>query len=329
MSRIYEPASILAPHINGLLAEKHALGYTYRSEELILYRFDQYCIQNHLETEWISKSFLENWMHKTEKEGSFNQGKRISVVRQLMLYMAALGIPVYIPHDFCHFEKKLPHILSAEELHALFSEIDAYQPGGSGSKNKNLMRLAREYRVLFRMIYCCGLRNSEAAGIRVSEVDLEKGVLTVLNSKGMKDRLVYLSPDMTQLAKDYYISLIADLGGEPEWFFPGLDPEKPVPNTTVDNRFAEAWNKTSFAAACNDKPVVHDLRFTFVTNRINHWAEEGRDIQSLMPYLSRYLGHKSISETHYYYHLTLEAARIIRMKDRTASCVIPEVVPYE
>ena len=48
----------------------------------------------------ITKAFLSDWMERSETEGSFNHGKRISCVRQLLVFMATCGINVYIPHDF-------------------------------------------------------------------------------------------------------------------------------------------------------------------------------------------------------------------------------------
>lgn len=327
MSKTNKPASILAPYIVGFISEKRSLGYIYRTEEQILLRFDRYCLERSLNTESVTRDFLSTWMEQLDTEGLFHQGKRISAVRQLLIYMASLGISVYIPHDFCHFEKKLPHILTQEELDALFFEIDAYVP--HQCNNRNLLRLSNEYKVLFRMIYSCGLRNSEGAGIAVSDVDIEAGILTILNAKGQKDRLVYMSDDLRELCKGYFQYLCSELGMTPEWFFPALDPARPLKNRRVDRRFAAAWERTSFAASCNDKPVVHDLRFTFVTKRINRWIEEGKDINVMLPYLARFLGHKSISGTHYYYHLTLDAARIIKSRDTIGSNAIPEVVSYE
>ena len=183
MGTDYVLSSVIAPYIKELLEEKRSLGYSYRSEERVLYRFDHYCVETGLDTENITREALGGWMERTANEGAFNQGKRISVVRQLLLYMASLGINVYIPQDFCHFERKMPHILSAGELTSLFKAIDSYRPGGSGSHNRKLVRLSHEYRLLFRMIYLCGLRNSEAAGIAVSEVDLDAGILTILKGR--------------------------------------------------------------------------------------------------------------------------------------------------
>lgn len=62
---------------------------------------------------------------------------------------------------------------------------------------------------------------------------------------------------------------------------------------------------------------------------MNIWAEEGLDLQVMMPYLSRYLGHKSINETFYYYYLISDAYKTVAKKDTVAGAVIPEVVSYE
>ena len=72
-------------------------------------------------------------------------------------------------------------------------------------------------------------------------------------------------------------------------------------NTASFTRF---WNKTPYAN-CSNKPTVHDFRFSYVVSRMNLWAEAGVDLQVMMPYLSRYLGHKSTNETFYYYYLVM------------------------
>lgn len=182
--------------------------------------------------------------------------------------------------------------------------------------------------MIFRLYCCCGLRNSEAADIAAENVNLETGVLTILTSKGKKDRLVYLSDDLKISCQSYYIWLCDSLGFTPRWFFPGMNPNKPIPNTTLDSVFNRLWMQTRYAGRSN-KPTIHDFRFTFVVNRMNRWAEEGMDLQVMMPYLSRYLGHKSTNETFYYYYLVSDAYRTIAKKDSIACDVIPEVKPHE
>ena len=151
----YERASIIAPYIEGLLCEKRANGYKYDTEEGILNRFDLYCLNKGLDTINISKDFLEDWMVQSLSEGAFNQGKRISTVRQVLKYMASMGIPVYLPENFCHFTRALPHIFSSKEIASFFKALDSNCPPSFKTLH---VRLHQEYRLIFRL-YCCCLRS--------------------------------------------------------------------------------------------------------------------------------------------------------------------------
>ena len=74
---------------------------------------------------------------------------------------------------------------------------------------------------------------------------------------------------------------------------------------------------------------MHDLRFTFVTDRINQWAAQGLDLGVMMPYLQKYLGHKSLQDSYYYYHQSGQLYESVRAKDKTIDAVVPEVPDYE
>ena len=76
---------------------------------------------------------------------------------------------------------------------ALFLEIDNYVPKKGGAAVK---RIANEYPVLFRLIYLNGLRASEACGLPTENIDWEGGTVSILDGKGNRDRVVYLSDDM-------------------------------------------------------------------------------------------------------------------------------------
>ena len=317
---LYE--SILAGYISGMIDEKRAAGYDYRTEEAILLRFDQYCTDHGLADPAYTKEFLSDWCEQSASEGISNHNKRVSVVRQLSLYMMSLGIRVYLPKNRLKPETVLPHLFSDDERRAFFHEIDTYVPG---SAVPAAHRIADEYKVLFRMIYCCGLRNSEACGIAFENVDLERGILTIVNAKGHKDRLVYMGDELTVLCREYSSYIYKVLGGMPEWFFPGRNPSKPLPNTTVDLAFSRFWKRTPYSKSCNNKPTVHDLRFSFITDRINLWTRQGADVESLLPYLARFVGHKSVLEVYYYYHTSEKLFESIRSADKTSQAVIPEV----
>ena len=314
--------SVLADYIYGMITEKRAVGYDYRTEEAILLRFDNYCVNNGLDTLAYTKEFISGWCEQSASEGIFNHNKRISVVRQLSLYMMSMGITVYLPKSCLKAETVLPHLFTDSERSGFFHEVDTYVPGTTAASSQ---RIANEYKVLFRMIYCCGLRNSEACGIAFENVDISQGILTVIDSKGYKDRLVYMGEELICLCQDYSRYICTLLGGQPKWFFPGRNPAKPIPNTTVDAAFNRFWNRTVFSKECNNKPTVHDLRFSFITDRINLWTRQGTDVERMLPYLARFVGHKSVQEIYYYYHTSEKLFESIRSADKTSRAVIPEV----
>jgi integrase len=313
--------SALAPYIRGLLDEKHALGYAYDDEAKFLRRFDDYWIENNGNAQYISMDSLDGWCRQRPTEGKRSQSHRIAVVRQLALFMVGLGIASYIPRDRIRYPKPIVHVLTRHEITEVFKHIDGYIPE---KPHPAIVRMAIGYRFLYRLILTTGLRNSEAASLRASHIDWSMGTATIYDSKGRKDRIIYLSDDMVAMGKDYLSYLRSSLGHEPYWLFPGVDPIAHVSSGTVTTRFREFWMQTSFAETCEKNPTVHALRHTFVVFRINGWMAQGLDLNVLMPYLSKFLGHKSPDETFYYYHQVLEAFRVIHEKDTVARNVIPE-----
>jgi len=239
--------------------------------------------------------------------------------------MASVGINAYYPVEKSKTEQKLPHIFTELERKEFFNAVDSYHPKTTCDSHR---RLALEYKVFFRLIYCCGLRNGEACNLRRDDIDTKNGTIRIIESKGDKDRLIFMSEDLS-LFMESYLKYIVLTVPQSEWFFPGNIELKPLLNTTVDRVFESLWMKTMSSRTCNDKPTVHDLRFSFVTERINLWVSENVNVDLMMPYLSKYLGHKSVSETYYYYHTTKQLFDGIRSKDSRLDDILPEVPEYE
>jgi len=335
MLRTYEYFSDLKPFIEGFVEQKRANGYSYEFEAYIYTKFDGYCFAHNLSAEDITKAALKEWMtiRDTESKGYFSQ--RISFVRQLLIYINSLGKSTYIPRNFTDKEKNVPHIFSDEEIKDFFNQVNIYVPRtctptcAVAATRPAFLRMSGEYKVLFRLIYCCGLRNSEACNLTWENVNLDKNAITIIHSKGDKDRLVYLHDDMAQLLGDYRIALYNDVGFQCRWVFPGVNPENKFLKTTVDRKFNEFWCKTKSAGLCDKKPTVHSLRHKFVIKRMNLWMDQGINLNVMMLFLSKFLGHKGRGETFYYYHQVDEAFKIIRQKDSKATTIIPEVTDDE
>jgi integrase len=153
--------------------------------------------------------------------------------------------------------------------------------------------------------------------------------LLIRISKDNKDRIVYLPDDLRLLLIRYAEHLKVKYNDCSVWFFPAREMDNLLSVGLIDKRFYEAWNATSFASACPDKPTVHSLRHTFVVKRMNAWMEQGIPLRSMLPYLSKYLGHKSVEDTFYYYHQIDTAFRIVHCKDSRSKAIIPEVPAYE
>jgi len=165
--------------------------------------------------------------------------------------------------------KKLPVVLSGDEVRTIISSI-----------RKPVARVA------LTLIYSCGLRVSEAAKLRVEDIDSERSLLWVRNGKGGKDRSVPLSEPTLACLREFWRTTKAK-----GWFFQGPDGEH-VNIATIQSSFKAALLKSGI----NKTASVHSLRHSFAT----HLLECGVDIRIIQ----KILGHESITTTCIYTHLT-------------------------
>ena len=286
-------------------------------------KFDAYWQNHNYGDTGLTQENLEEWLRKRDTEGAGCLMHRTSIIREFSLYLNGLGIPSYYPAIEVRYPKPPAYVLTDEELKAFFHQVDNFAPKKA---SKMSSRMANEYPILFRLIACTGLRNSEASHLSIENVDFEKGKIVILNGKGDKDRAVYLPKDLLVICRDYYQYLCEELETNPIWLFPGKSPDRPIDISTVSARFTKFWNMTEFKDKTALKPCVHSLRHTMITRRINLWVKQGISFEQMMPYLCKFLGHKTFSDTYYYFHYIEDSARIIQEKDSTISKVIPEVV---
>jgi len=318
--------SCFAKDLELFLRKKQDAGFQYYSEEYTLHQFDKFCADRCVSDPEVTKDLVLAWLESFESCHAVTIAGRTSVIRQFSLFLLSIGRDAYIPSHRPHGKQRQIHVLSDDEINALFEKIDQYTPGVNAV---SFSRLAIEYRVLFRLLLCCGLRVSEARKLKKEDVDLQNGTLLVRISKDNKDRIVYLPDDLRLLLIQYTTQLKEEYSDCSVWFFPAREMDNLLSVGLIDKRFNAAWNATSFAAACPDKPTVHSLRHTFVVKRINTWMEQGIPLRSMLPYLSKYLGHKSVEDTFYYYHQLDTAFRIVHNKDSRSKAIIPEVPAYE
>ncbi|WP_395023413.1 tyrosine-type recombinase/integrase [Robinsoniella sp. RHS] len=127
--------------------------------------------------------------------------------------------------------------------------------------------------ILFWVIYCCGLRVSEARKLKHDDVDLEKGAIRIRQAKGRKDRIVYQTLDLMDICRQYKTLLNSVYHVISAWFFPARNPECMISVGTIDMKFRQFWASTPFAENLDRAPSVHSLRHSFVVKRMNLWIK--------------------------------------------------------
>lgn len=307
--------------IQGLIEQKKQSGYIYDSAKYILIQFDKFCVENHIDRAIITKELSDTWQFYHADEAKSRRASRMSMLRQLAQYMNSQGNECYIPSKFSAKSYRVPYVMNEREIKELFTVAYDYAPKVNADR---FNILAEEYKVLFRFIYCCGLRVSEARKLKLEDIDFERKTALILRSKGDKDRLIYIADDVCKMCLDMLDLLHDKYHFYSEYLFPSSDPNTPLQVASINKKFREFWKKTS-GASDSKYPTVHSLRYSFVVTRMNLWMEKGENLTAMMPYLSKYLGHESVENTYYYYHQIESTFKIVRQKDQLSDRIIPEV----
>ena len=308
----------LSQHIEGLVSEKRAAGFSYNSASHILKKIDSFCVENRFACSTVTKELSDAWSIQRDTEGLNARNIRVGVLRQLSKYIISLGMDAFIPRRGQSAETTEAHVFTEDERIAFFENLESLPPVRRNYGN----RIKEECWVLFRLYYCCGLRMSEPLETEWDCYDPGSGTLRIIGSKGDKDRIVWLADDIVSMLNNYRTFIYSECP-DSAWVFPGVKPGKHLNSATVRSYFIRVWDGTKYADDSNP-PTVKSFRHTFVVDRLNLWMSEGVDAEAKLPYLSKFLGHSRIDESMYYYHQVDESRKINRSKDMTSKKVIPE-----
>ena len=292
--------SAFAQYLEGFIVHKRAIGYRYTTGAAMLRRFDGFCIRYHGTEQLLSKKLVTHWAERRAGESIGTLRIRIVPVRQFALYLRQLGREAYvIPHRILPpYHRYVPYIFTDKELASFFAQSDICRRWARHPIRHLVMP------VLFRLLYCCGLRVSEASHLKVNHVDLHNGVLTVYSGKFGKDRRVPMSEEMTNRCRAYSTRVHAFSDGD-SYFFGSSSCEHPLHVKTVYSNFRKfLWDARISHGGTGKGPRVHDLRHTFAVHCLSRWVEEGKDLSAYLPILKTYLGHTHFRETAYYLRLT-------------------------
>ena len=186
------------------------------------------------------------------------------------LYHTVLNRPLDIsPVPRSKQSQKLPVVLSTEEITALFSCIKKIK-----------------HKALLTIIYSAGLRTSEAANLKVSDIDSKRMQIRIQNSKGAKDRYTILSETALLTLREYY-----KIYRPTTWLFKSRFSDKPIGFRGISFIFT----RYKIEAGIKKEASVHSLRHSFAT----HLLENGVDLH----HIQLLLGHSSPKTTTVYLHV--------------------------
>lgn len=178
--------------------------------------------------------------------------------------------------------------------------------------------------ILFRFLYGCGLRISEALNLRMADVALTEGLLTIRHSKNDQERLIPLSPSLRDLSVSYAQQLHSNKCPN-AYFFPAHDQTQLIRQNIVYHFRELLWNSGISYRGKGIGPRIHDFRHTFAVHSLRKSIAEGRDIYTTLPILSVFLGHQSLGATEVYLRLTAESfPDILQLVEKQSDRIFPQ-----
>lgn len=289
----------LAAHLTAFLSEKRNTGHKYGAESCYLNSIDRFSIQMNIAQGSLPKAFVDEWTRKNEYESHKTWQNRVVVMRQLARYLNAHEIPAHETSLIIHTRRSdfVPHIYTDSELKHIFEAADRCPIYVNCPKRRIVASQ------LFRLVYACGLRISEALNLKLKHVNLENGVLTIENSKFGTNRYVPMSAELTVQMRTY-IARAYPMPTDGDVLFPAPDGGK-YSKRAIAYMFHQLLHMAGISRTKNG-PRIHDLRHTFSVNCLKKWVHKGQDLTTMLPVLSTYLGHKGLSGTQDYLRLTAD-----------------------
>ncbi len=210
------------------------------------------------------------------KERKVTPGTAVNCVAALrFFFIKTLKRPQF--REFLPYPKdrrRLPTVLSREEVSRLINAAGT------------LFR-----RTLLMTLYGTGMRRSELARLKVSDIDSQRMIIRVMAGKGGKDRDLPLSPALLESLREYW------RWRKPRtYLFPSRDPRRGPEQPISDKSVWIACSEAARHAGISKRVTPHTLRHSWAT----HLLEAGTDLRTIQVVL----GHGDLETTAQYLHLS-------------------------
>ena len=298
-------SSVLAQHIQRYLGSKRALGCKFNSEDRTLGLFDRWLVEQGLSSLGaITGGCLDAFLASRHRDNPRSYNNLLSVVRRLFEWLVAQQVIVTSPlqaEPRRETARAQPFLFDPPMIRRLLAEA------GRLPDNPRSPLRGPTYEMIFALLAGLGLRIGEVARLECGDVDLDRDVLLIRDSKFGKSRLVPFGPRLTQRLRNYLALrerhgyLVA--GSAPLFSWSG---RHAVSTNTIRNVFREnLLPLLSFDVPDGTgKPRVHSLRHSFAVRTLLRWYREYEDPAARLHHLSTFMGHANPESTAVYLTIT-------------------------
>ncbi len=305
--------SALKSELQGFLCFKHALGYRYERPEGTLQHFDRHVLKMHRDLGRAPdlRSLIQSWLAQGQGRKPITVATDLGVIRQFCLYRRRSNPGGFVPgrewFPPCVQSQFIPHIFSEAEVRSILLQISR----GPGSLHQRLGR-----RLLWLVLYCTGLRFGEAARLQVSDLDLQRRLLWVRESKG-RTRMVPFGSDLADEFRRY-LRCRGTVNGSAQapllLSFQGQRYTTRTISSTLRQWLRQAGLKSERGRM---GPRPYDVRHTFAVHRLSRWYRQGVELCRRLPWLSVFMGHTNILGTETYLTTTPELLALVSRRFET------------
>jgi integrase len=277
------------------LEHKKKLGVKYETGEYYLANFLRYVNTHSPGAQLPNKELVVAWCD-TAADTPACLYNMASVVREFGKYLVMAGFTdAYVLPPKCspRLTPHLPHFFTPDEINAFFRLCDRITARRECPGRELVIPM------IFRLLYCCGLRCREARILLCCDMHLDSRYFDIKESKG-RSRRIFVSGSLAEMLQRYDERMNVIIPGR-TYFFPKSKRESYV-SSFVSKNFSRIWNEAVPAFSSPIKPRAYDFRHHFAYTNLNRWAEQGEDVNVMLAYLMRYMGHANIQSTLYYFH---------------------------
>ena len=294
------------------------MGYSYVQGEYDLKRYVAYAVEHYPDVSVPGNEDVNSFL-ATLSGKPFSLCNASGVLREFGRFLIMEGnTSVYVlpPKRTTKPEPKPPYFILESEIAAFFSECDSMK-AYPHLRGREIVMPA-----LFRLLYCCGVRCGEARTLKCADVHLKEKYIDIRLSKGPKSRRLFITNELSEYLQNYE-EKICLIFPEREYFFPYR--EGCYGSGAISSAFNRMWHAAFPDFVRNGRPRAYDFRHHFAYANINRWVAEGKDVNAMIPYLVRYMGHKTLDETLYYFHFVPEFFPEYKRISAPLESILPEV----